>query len=540
MKRTPRWRRLTLTAVLAATTAIALAAALTASAATNKAAGLGNAFVNVVPAVAGVADLGNYQGRPSSDLGPTWASTLLRYKTPAEDATSLEGPFAVAPYLAESFTRNSDGSYTFKLRANAKSPYGNAVTCDDVIWSFQRAIAVDGVSRFLITVGGIDPKNPITAVDKSTCKMNVLYNSPFVTGVLTWYGMSILDSVEAKKHATDADPWAKAWFTNHSATFGPYGIDGFVSGQTIFLTPNKGYFGPKVPFSKVVIKAVPDASSRLQLMLNGQASHTSYLEYPQFAAAAKSSAVNAVAGVDSNMDVLVLNFKDPHFADANVRKAISMAIDRGAIVKSVYAGYGKPAYTQISSALPVPVKQVPITFDVAGAKALLAKTAWPNGFEFTLSGTPARPGAYVSDLIALIQSNLAKIGIKVNPDIIASSTDFEARRSTKKLVAWITTDRPVIVDPVYYVSLYHTATGSQAFHGYDNPMVDKLLQLGLTTPPGKRHDRWVASMVKILNDETPWIPLVETINGHVFAKNVTGYRNFPTNVVYPDTLKLGK
>ena len=123
---------------------------------------------------------------------------------------------------------------------------------------------------------------------------------------------------------------------------------------------------------------------------------------------------------------------------------------------------------------------------------------------------------------------------------MASSTEWEASRAAKKLQAWITSDRPVVVDPVYYTSLYHTPSGSQAFHSYSNAKVDKLVQLGLTTAPGKRHDRWVASMVKILNEEVPWIPLIETINPHVFAKNVTGYLNFPTNVVYPDTLVLGK
>ena len=533
-------RRLAAVAALACTAAVALVASFTATAAVKAPSGLGNAFVNVVPAVAGSADLGNYQGRPSSDLGPAWASTLLRYKTPAADATALEGPFAVVPYLAESFTREADGGYTFKLRANAKSPDGNLATCTDVQWSFQRAIAIDGVSRFLVNVGGIDPANPITIVDARTCKMNVRYNSPFVVGVLTWYGMSILDSVEAKKHATEADPWAKTWLSTRSATFGPYKLDGFVSGQTMFFTPNPGYFGPKVPFARMVIRAVPDAGTRLQVMLNGQASHTAYLDYAQFDTAKKSDAVNAIAGVDSNMDVLALNLKDPHFADVNVRKAISMAIDRASLLKGVYRGYGRTAFTQISSALPVPVPQVAVKFDTAAAKALLAKTAWPTGFEFTLSGTPARPGAYVGDMIAAIQADLSKIGITVKPEIVASSTEFEARRSGRKLQAWIITDRPVVVDPVYYISLYHSLTGSQSFHSYSNPAVDKLLQLGLTTAPGKRHDRWVAAMVKILNDEVPWIPLIETINGQVFAKNVTGYLNFPSNVVYVDTLTLGK
>lgn len=525
---------------LALTAVAALVASFTASAGVKAPAGLGSAFVHVVPAIAGSADLGVYQGRPSSDLGPTWAATLLRYKTPAADAKSLSGPFAVVPYLAESFTRNEDGSYTFKLRANAKSPYGNTVSCDDVQWSFQRAIAIDGVSRFLVGVGGIDAANPITIIDNSTCRMNVRYNSPFVLAVLTWYAMGILDSVETKKHATEADPWARSWLATRSATYGPYGIQGFVSGQTIFLLPNKGYFGPKLPFSKIVIRAVPDSSTRLQLMLNGQASATGYLDYAQFDAAVKNPAVKAVAGIDSNMDVLALNLKDPHFADVNVRKAISMAIDREALLAKVYRGYGRAAFTQISSALPVPVPQVPVKFDVAGAKALLAKTQWPNGFEFKISGTPARPGAYVSDMIASIQADLSKIGIKVIPEIVASSTEWEANRAARKLQAWITSDRPVVVDPVYYTSLYHTPTGSQSFHGYSNPKVDKLVQLGLTTSPGKRHDRWVASMVKTLNEEVPWVPLIETINPRVFAKNVSGYLNFPTNVVYPDTLLLGK
>lgn len=540
--RNPVKRRRSAVALAAlAALATALVAVTAASASTQRpAASLGNAFVNVVPAVGSVADPGIYQGRPSSDLGPTWAATLVRYKVPKAGATALEGPFAVEPFLAESFTRNSDGSYTFKLRANAKSEYGNAVSCTDVQWSFQRAIAVDGVSRFLFNVGGIDPANPITIIDSTTCKMNVRYNSPFVVGVLTWYGMGILDSVELKKKATDSDPWAKSYLTSRSATFGPYKIDGFQPAQTIFLTPNPGYFGKKPPFGRVVIRAVPDSGTRLQLMLNGQASHTSYLDYAQFASAAASKDVTSIPGLDSNMDVLALNTKDVHFADVNVRKAISLAIDREGLLKTVYRGYGKVAGAQISSALPVPEKQAQTKRDVAAAKALLAKTQWPNGFEFKLSGTPARPGSYVGDMISKIQADLQAIGVKVVPEIVASSTEFEANRAARKLQAWIITDRPVIVDPIYYISLYHSPTGSQNFHGYVNPKVESLLKLAATSAPGKRQNRWVGSMIKILNDEVPWVPLIETINGHVFAKNLTGYVDFPTNVVYPDTLRYVK
>lgn len=153
-------RRGAISIVAAGVLAVALvAAAGSAAAAAGKATAL-HTFVKVVPGLPTSVDPTNFQGRPSSDNLQTFTSPLIRTKGLPRVAAALPGPYAVEPMLATSWTRGQDGSWTFKLRDNAKSPAGNTLTADDVKWSFDRAIALDGVARFLISTGNIDPKTP--------------------------------------------------------------------------------------------------------------------------------------------------------------------------------------------------------------------------------------------------------------------------------------------------------------------------------------------------------------------------------------------
>jgi len=114
------------------------------------------------------ADPAVTEGKPSTELNPMFAGTLLQYVKPDPGATTWPSPADVEPYVAESVTPIEDG-YRFVLRDDAVSPYGNTITSEDVRWSFDRIIANDGVGRFLLSWGGgIDLEGPIRVIDDRT------------------------------------------------------------------------------------------------------------------------------------------------------------------------------------------------------------------------------------------------------------------------------------------------------------------------------------------------------------------------------------
>ncbi len=535
MARSRWWGRSFVTAALLAA---ALALAAVAGAATgskNSAKVAKDQFVWMLPVLPQSIDPAAYEGRQSSDIGPVWSAPLLRWKTIPTDAKALQGPYGMEPFLADTYKKLPTGSWQFHLR-DAKSPAGNTVTSADVKWTFDRIIANDAVARSLMAVGNMDKVAPIEIVDDKTFNLHITGATALAISPLRWYSMGILDSVEIKKHVTDSDPWGKSWLKTNTATFGPYKVDAFQPGTSIVFSANPNFWA-KPYFTKGVIRAIPDAGSRLQIMKSGGATHTNYLDYSQMADAAKDPKLEVFGGVSANQDSLVLNNRIKPFNDARVRQAISMAIDRAAIVKSIYYGYGIPSTGEFAPAVPLSAASTYFKYDQAAAKKLLADAGYPTGLEFTATTNVGNPGNHVNDLAVLVQSQLAKIGVKMNIQPIASLTEHEAGQRAGKYEAALRGWRPGINDGAYTLFIFFYSKGLNTYpSGYVNADVDKATLASITLEPGKRRDRAVNAAQKVINTEVPWTPLVQTVAQHVFAGGVKGYSPYPFDEMWIDRL----
>ena len=522
------------TLVLAALSLAAVAGAATGAKGAAKVAK--DQFVWITPVLPQSIDPAAYEGRQSSEIGPVWSSTLLRWKTLPVDTKVLQGPYGMEPFLADTYKKLPTGSWQFHLR-DAKSPYGNTVTSADVNYTFDRIIANDPVARSLMAVGNMDPKAPIEIVDDKTFNIHITGATSLAISPLRWYSMTILDSVEVKKHATDSDPWAKSWLKTNTATFGPYKVDAFQPGQSVVFSANPNFWGGKQYFTRGVIRAIPDASSRLQIMKSGGATHTAFLDYSLMAEAAKDPKLSVFGGVSANQDSLVLNNRIKPFSDPRVRQAISMAIDRAALVKAIYYGYGVPAIGEFAPPVPLSAPSQWFKYDQAAAKKLLADAGYPNGLEFTATTNVGNPGNHVNDLAVLVQSQLAKIGVKMNIQPIASLTEHEAGQRAGKYEAVLRAWRPGINDGAYTLFIFMYSKGLNTYPtGYSNPTIDALTLAAIRLEPGKRRDRAVAAALKIINDEVPWTPLVATVAQHVFSAGVKGYSPYPFDEMWVDRL----
>lgn len=517
----------------------ALALAATAGATTTRSAVDSHTFLWVAPAVPTSIDFSVYQGLASADQDQVFGGGLLRWAPPKPGQTTLNSPFQVVPFLAESMKRLPTGSFQFTLR-KAVSEFGNTLTAADVKWSYERAAAIDPISRSLFTVANVDLVSPVRVIDSRTVEVHTTDASALTPATLALYETSILDSTEAKKHATEADPWAKSWFATHSASFGPYRVTGFIPGNTLAISSNPNYFGPKPQFTKVIIKAVPEAASRFQLMQKGQASHTSYLDYELVAQAEKAPNLFVSAkSLSPGVDVLQLNTRAKPFDDARVRRAVALAIDRVALIKAIYKGYGSPGGLPFSSSIPTPVKLTPLKTDTAEAKRLLAEAGYPNGFEFSAATSITQPGNYAVDLGSLIQAQLAGVGIKLSVNIV-NPAEIEPNLRAGKYQALLSLVRPGVVDPTYALFAYLYSKGPFTYrNGYSNPKMDALIFAAMHTDPGKRHDRAASAALALAQQELPYVPLVDVIAQHVFDKRIKGWNSFPNGEIYIDQLRFG-
>jgi peptide/nickel transport system substrate-binding protein len=499
-------------------------------------------FIMAVPGIPGTLMPNSYQAALSNHTYPVFSSSLVRYKR-LDDQTTLQGPEDVEGEIAESWVENPDGSITFTLR-DAVSPFGNTVTSADVKWSFDRMKEFDPITRFLFMVGSFDQDNLITVVDDKTFTVNVTQPNVLTLRTLNWYGTIILDSTEALSHATADDPWANEWLAVNTASYGPYFIteDDYVAGESIRAKANPNYFRGVPFFDEVILKAIPESTNRLQVLETGDINYAEALSLSEFASLENSGAAQAIRAPIANFDIIYLNFAFEPFADVRVREAISMALDRDALLAAAYQGVGLPAVSFLDSDLPGP--KVPpaeeFTFDPEAAKALLAQTAWPDGFAFELVANNGRPGPQAEPLAVLIKDQLGAIGIDVTVNVVAASADFNAGRSKKDgnppaFQAWLDTATPIVPDVAYFSALTY-ASGPLAINnrmGYANDKVDELTVDALGLPNGAERDARLLELARELQDTYPLIPLVETVRTVSLGNSITGYYVIATNRLYP-------
>lgn len=481
------------------------------------------------------------EGRPSLVTTQGVVSTLVRYTLEPSPGLTLHSPQDLQPELAESFESNADGSVTFTLR-EAASPYGNTVTSADVKWSFDRMIALDGVARFLMSVSSIDQENAIEVIDDRTFTLNVTQPNTLTLPVLTYYALGILDSVEAQAHATADDEWAAGWLGENSATFGPYQIEEIVPAEEIRLLKNPNYWNAAaVDLDRIVMRSVPDSGNRMLLIAAGEVDFIADLTFDLFASVVNSGALDLAFqdARDTNLDELSLNNRFPPFDDVGVREAVSLAIDRDALLVGAYGGFGTVAGYPLSTAIPQPSPpaDVAASYDPERARTLLADAGYPSGFNFTLTINPTRPGPHAEGAAVIIASQLRDVGINATIDVIASAADFNAAVGGGELEGWLYSVRPVIGDPAYTIPLLFASTGL-GYEGYANARVDELTALILAEPEGPVRDEFVAEAARILAQEFPFVPLVETIIPWVFVGGLEGAVPNPTGFLYPQDLAL--
>jgi peptide/nickel transport system substrate-binding protein len=478
-------------------------------------------------AAAGVVsnlDSEKYQGFISIDLLPNVAGTLVRFKKPASDATTLQTPDQIEPELAESWQVSDDKkSVDFTLQASAKSPFGNPVTSADVEWSIKRMLNSKGVpiAKILMGIGGWDTENPITVKDPTHFTLHFTSYNAVSLSILSTFFMTIYDSVEAKKHATADDPYAYEWLASNTATFGPYTVESFDPGKQVRLVANKNYFRGQPKVANVVIRAVPDAASRLQLVESGGVDITSGLSFDQQSSLKSSKAADLQRMLYPSITTFVLNVKVKPFNDVRVRQALSYAVDRNAILQSVYRGFGTAATDFFHDDFGVTGVEG-ITRDPAKAKALLAEAGYPNGFPLTLSYNVANVGPESEQIAVLLRSQLKEVGVDVKLDNIASGADFDAGKRSGKLTSWLGTSLPLVPDPAYYLAVFYSTGGLTNQSGYSNPALDKAEKDILLTPPGADRMAKVKAIDEAMVADMPAVPLIDSQKFFAFRKAVSG------------------
>jgi peptide/nickel transport system substrate-binding protein len=359
-------------------------------------------------------------------------------------------------YVAESYDVSPDGLvYTFHLRPGLKSPLGNEITADDVVYSFERKWRTPTYAK--AAWGAFAGPDAVTKVDDRTVAIripNAGFGQTFL-GLLSNMQGHIYDSTALKSHATPDDPYALKWAAaNGGWGLGPYHVTGQTPAQEMVLTANPHYAYGEPALQQVTLRVVADAGTRATLVASGDADMAEgVLSNDQ---AKLSGNPNVVVPQVSNpieyADLTLVTNKAP-FDDVRVRQAFAYAIPYDEIIGQVYSGRAVPMLGNINPATTnYSTANLPkLSFDPAKSKALLAEAGYPQGVPFTLAVSTA-----TADLVnasVLVRSYAAEAGFDVTIEQL-SAGDFGTARTNATKQAIIYRNRAQVQTPAYACTIF--------------------------------------------------------------------------------------
>jgi peptide/nickel transport system substrate-binding protein len=369
---------------------------------------------------------------------------------------------SVIPWLATGYTVSTDKkTYTFTLRQGVKFSNGQPMTSKDVKFSIDQARAAAQGWGYIDTA-----IKSVTAPTPATVVVSLKFPWAPLLADLSLFANDIVPYNYGGKSET-------AFYQAPVGT-GPFKWDYWHKGQALKLVKNTYYWQPGKPYlDSVSWTDVPSDNTRQLQLKSGQS------QIDEFPAWSSVSALKSAPGVDMNLfnstrtDYMAFNEKKAPFSDVHVRRAISLAIDREAMIKAVLFGNGQAANSFMPPQVPYYQKATPgLQYDVAQAKKEMAASSVPKGFATTLlidSGNSDQ-----ATMAAIIQSELKQIGITVNieqQDPNTATTNFQSLNYDMTFSYW-TMDIP---DPDELVTFaVDPAAGSKSFFtAYDNPTVVK-------------------------------------------------------------------
>ena len=281
------------------------------------------------------------------------------------------------PVLATSWTPNSKADvWTFKIRQNVKFHNGQALTADDVVYTYQLHTNPKGEANALSAFGGVLTPAGVKKVDDFTVEFHLSApngNFPYLTSSDN-YNMIILPK------GYDPAKWQSTFLGT-----GPFKLGSYTPKSGATFTRNESYWGKKALPSSTQFTFY-DTQNPMILGLTGGTIDV----VGQFAVAGAQELLTGSYNIiklksSAHRQLSMRNDKAP-FTDPRVRQAIALTLDRPAIVKALFQGFADvgndspfaPVYPSTNTSVAQRTK------DIAKAKSLLAAAGHGSGFSTQL------------------------------------------------------------------------------------------------------------------------------------------------------------
>jgi peptide/nickel transport system substrate-binding protein len=446
---------------------------------------------------------------------------------------------SIIPDLAVSWKALDDTHWEFKLRPGVKWHDGTPFTADDVVFTYQRARNVPNSPgsflQFLKHVAKTTAADPLTVVVETDQPDPILLNELENVWIV---------SRHAGENATTAD------YNSGKAAIGtgPYRETSWTPGDKIVLERFDGYFGTKPDWQSVTYKPITNDAARVAALISGDVDLIGNVPGTDVAGL-KAKPNITVATMASNRcyfwTIDIGREPSPQITgmdgeplttnplkDARVRQAMSMAIDRNALVSRTMQGQAIAASQFMPAGTPgTSDRMKPVAYDLEGAKKLLAAAGWAKGFGVVVNSTNDR---YPNDgqVNQAVAQMWTRLGLKATVATYPKAMYFPkaVKLEFSVLLSGNSTDTGEPLSQLQYLlNTYDAAKGLGAgnFGRYSDPKLDAILAKASVTLDDKARNALTAEAYEYaIGEQTAVIPMLFPVTTWAMKKGLS-YGGFP-------------
>ncbi|MCK6579809.1 MAG: ABC transporter substrate-binding protein [Anaerolineae bacterium] len=408
-----------------------------------------------------------------------------------ETLLTRDASMALQPLLAEGYEQIDATTWQFTLKSGISFTNGEPMNAEAVAFSINRNINPEFNSEqlsFFETITGA------SVVDDLTVSITTNGPDPILPARMYW--LKIVPPVAAQADG----------FAENPVGTGPYKFVSWSRGQQIELEANAEYWGGAPSISRVVIRPIPEESTRLAALQAGEVDFVRDLIPEQID---QAPVVKHIPGLE--FPIVRLNNKDGILTDVRIRQAINYAVDKEAIAEALYGGYAVVAQAQVINSshfgFNPDVQAYPYAPDMA--RQLLAEAGY--------SGEPIQfigeAGRWLKDreLIEVVAAMLTDVGITVDVQILEWSNylDLLFAAENQPSMIFVANDN-TLFDADRTFSGYYSCEGRVS--SYCNDEVTQLINTARTETDSAARLEMYHRVVELTREDAAFLFLVNLEN----------------------------
>ena len=457
----------------------------------------------------------------------------------------------LAPGQAESWETSEDGlTWTFHLRDGLKWSDGSDLTANDFVYSWKRVcdpmVAAPYAETVLSMVEGYDKaiEGDLDALQVAATDDNTLVVT--LSAPCSYFGslaaFATLSPVQQATVEANGDAWATKAETYISN--GPFYVSDWVPGSYIMMTKNPYYWNADaIKLDGIKWNLIEDSNAAYSAYQTGEVLMIKDVPTEEI----PSLKENADFYVDPIIGTyyLSMNIDREPFNNADVRKALSLAIDRDYVANTLMQGTYSPAgnlmgpgwidtdgkqFKDNANGGKEYIDTTNYEADLEEAKQLLADAGYPNGEGFPTITYSTNDAGYHKVVAEYLQQAWAELGIDLQVDIVEWASFTPMRRNGDYDVArngWVGD----YSDPSNMLDLFYSTNGNNDGK-FNNADYDAALELSRTTLDAAERSTALHNAEDILMEEAGCIPVAYYNDFWLQSDKITGSWHSPYGYWY--------